>query len=175
VNYHVRFKCADDYMDRRLPFRPAHLKQLDTLSREGRVVAGGPEPDGTYANIFYDVRDRAELEAVLAENEFNRAGLFVGSIPRAFTDFLPPLERPPLDAGLQVTIVEGTVADRARAHAGLVALRASGQVAFGGFFDGEAGLAVVRHADPGEARRLVTTAGGWTEERLLARAWSQTL
>ena len=56
--YHVHFVCAPDYMARRLPFRPAHLKQLASLRDDGRVVAGGPEPDGTAANIFYRVVDR---------------------------------------------------------------------------------------------------------------------
>jgi len=175
VIYHVRFRCADDYMARRLPYRPAHLKQLDTLSREGRVVAGGPEPAGDYANIFYDVADRAELDALLAANEFNRAGLFVGSAPRAFVEFLPPIERPPLDAGVQVAIVEGAVAERAQARDGLVELRGTGQVAFGGFFDGAVGLAVVRLADPEASQRILAKAGGWIGERLTARRWSQTL
>src|SRR5437016_11917569 len=107
VIYHVLFQCADDYMVRRLPYRPAHLRQLDKLRGEGRVVAGGPEPDGTYANIFYRVVDRAELDQLLTDNEFNRVGLFIGATPRAFTDFLEPLEVPPLDAGVQVSIVEG--------------------------------------------------------------------
>jgi uncharacterized protein YciI len=71
--YHVHFVCAPDYMARRLPFRPAHLKQLASLRDDGRVVAGGPEPDGRAANIFYRVVDRAELDRLLAENEFNRA------------------------------------------------------------------------------------------------------
>jgi uncharacterized protein YciI len=175
VIFHVRFTCADDYNARRLPYRPAHLKQLEQLSRQGRVVAGGPEPAGDHANIFYDVADRAELDALLLENEFNRAGLFVGSLPRAFAEFLAPIERPPLDAGLNVVIVEGPVADRPRARAGLVELRRTGQVAFGGFFDGGAGLVVVRHADPGDAQRVVAKAGGWSSEGLTVRPWSQTL
>ena len=172
--YHVRFRCADDYMARRLPYRPAHLRQLDKLRGEGRVVAGGPERDGTHANIFYRVADRAELDGLLADNEFNRAGLFAGATPRAFTDFLEPLDVPPLDAGLQVSIVEGPIEDRARARTGLVALRASGHVAFGGFFDQDTALAVVRVPDPEEAQRLLSDAGGW-QATLRARAWSQTL
>ena len=173
--FYVRFTCADDYMARRLPYRPAHLRQLDTLRGEGRVVAGGPEPDGTYANIFYDVVDRAELDVLLADNEFNRAGLFVAAIPRAFAAFVEPIQRPPLDAGLQVTIVEGVVADRAQAHAGLVELRRVGQAAFGGFFDDGLGLVVVRSADPDESHRIVAKAGGWRSTQLTARPWSQTL
>jgi len=175
VIYHVRFKCADDYNARRLPYRPAHLKQLDQLSRQGLVVAGGPEPDGDYANIFYDVPDRAALDALLVDNEFNRAGLFVGSVPRVFTEFLAPIERPPLDTAFMVTIVEGKAADRARASDGMSGLRRTGEVAFGGFFDGDAALAVVRHADPHEAQRIVAKAGGWVFEGMSARPWSQTL
>jgi uncharacterized protein YciI len=175
VIYHVRFQCADDYMARRLPYRPAHLRQLDKLRGEGRVVAGGPEPDGTYANIFYRVVDRAELDQLLVDNEFNRAGLFAGATARAFTDFLEPLEVPPLDAGLHVSIVEGPLDNRARARSGLVELRASGRVAFGGFLDQDTGLAVMRLADLEESLRVLAGAGGWTAGRLIARMWSQTL
>jgi len=121
--YHVHFTCAHDYLARRLPFRPAHLKQLGTLRDEARVVAGGPEPDGIAANIFYRVADHAELLRLLEDNEFNRAGLFTAQHPRAFVDFLDPLDRPPLDAGLEATIVEGTPSDRVRARVALAALR----------------------------------------------------
>ena len=117
--YHVHFVCAPDYMARRLPFRPAHLKQLASLRDDGRVVAGGPEPDGTAANIFYRVVDRAELDRLLAENEFNRAGLFTANRPRSFADFVEARELPPVDAGLSAIIVEGAPGDRAKARAGL--------------------------------------------------------
>jgi len=79
--YHVHFVCAPDYMARRLPFRPAHLKPLASLRDDGRVVAGGPEPDGTAANIFYRVVDRAELDRLLAENEFQPRRALHGQSP----------------------------------------------------------------------------------------------
>src|SRR5262249_50219349 len=118
VIFHVRFTCASDYNERRLPYRPAHLKQLEKLSSQGRVVGGGPEPDGTYAHIFYRVHDRAVLDRLLGDNEFNRARLFVQAAPRAFVEFLAPLERPPIDTGVRATIVEGIAIDRGRAVAG---------------------------------------------------------
>ena len=173
--YHVHFTCAPDYMARRLPFRPAHLKQLAALREETRVVAGGPEPDGSAANIFYRVGDRAELLDLLEANEFNRAGLFTAHHPRAFTDFLDPLDRPPVDAGLPASIVEGTPSDRVRARASLAALQRAGRAAFGGFFeDGEA-LAVVRSPSPDEAIAWLADADGWAPARLRGRSWSQTL
>ena len=172
--YHVRFTCADDYLARRLPFRPAHLKQLASLREEGRVVAGGPEPDGTAANIFYRVADLAELERVLAENEFYRAALFTGHIPRRFADFLDPLDAPPLDAGLATMIVEGAPTDASRARSGLARLQREGRAAFGGFFDDGTGLAVIRSRRADEAIEWMVEAGGWARS-LAARDWSQTL
>ena len=172
--YHVHFVCAADYMARRLPFRPAHLKQLVSLRDAGRVVAGGPELDGTAANIFYRVADRVELDRLLAENEFNRAGLFTANRPRAFIDFIEPRELPPIDTGLSAIIVEGVPGDRAKARAGLTGLQREGRVAFGGFFEDGAALAVVRSASQNEALAWLARAG-WDPARLVARDWSQTL
>jgi uncharacterized protein YciI len=173
--YHVHFTCAPDYLARRLPFRPAHLKQLAGLREEARVVAGGPEPDGTAANIFYRVADKAELDRLLADNEFYRASLFTGHEARAFVDFLEPLDRPPVDAGLEATIVEGAVSDRVRARTGLAALQRAQRVAFAGFFSGDAALAVMRSPSPTEGVAWLTDAGGWSPTGLRARSWSQTL
>lgn len=173
--YHVHFICAPDYNARRLPYRPAHLKQLASLREQARVVAGGPEPDGTAAHIFYRVSGHAELADLLEDNEFNRAGLFAAYHARAFTDFLEPLELPPLDAGLRVSLVDGVPSDLARAQATLTGLQERGRVGFGGFFEDGAGLAVVRSPDPDEAIRWLAGAGGWEADRLSARPWSQTL
>ena len=173
--YHVRFTCAADYNARRLPYRPAHLAQLTGLRDEGRVVAGGPEPDGGVAHIFYRVADRAELNRLIADNEFQRAGLFAAHHPRAFEDFVEPIERLPPDAGWKVTLLEGPPADRARARETLAALRARKLVNFGGFFAGGTALVVVRETDADAAMAALVAAGGWEAARLTARPWSQTL
>jgi uncharacterized protein YciI len=173
--YHVRFTCAADYNARRLPYRPAHLAQLIGLRDAGRVVAGGPEPDGGAAHIFYRVADADELRRLIADNEFQRAGLFVGHEPHAFDEFLEPVERLPHDAGWKVTLVQGPSPDRALARRGLLALRDGGRVNFGGFFGDGGALAVVREPDPGAALRVLVEAGGWPPARLVAHPWSQTL
>jgi uncharacterized protein YciI len=175
VIVHVRFTCAADYNARRLPFRPAHLAQLDGLRREGRVVAGGPEPDGRTAHIFYRVGDLAELERMLDDNVFQKAGLFAARHPRAFSEFLEPLAPPPLDAGLKATLVEGTPLDHGRGRQRLADLQRHRQAAFGGFFADGAGLAVLATADADEAVAWLTAAGGWDAAGVRARAWSQTL
>ena len=172
---HVRFTCAADYNARRLPFRPAHLAQLAGLRTDGRVVAGGPEPDGSAAHIFYRVPDLAALERLLDDNVFQKAGLFTARHPRVFTEFLEPLEPPPLDAGLQVTLVEGTPLDHGLARQRLADLQRKRQAAFGGFFADGAGLAVLATAKPDEAVGWLTAAGGWDAAGVRTRAWSQTL
>ena len=173
--YHVRFTCAADYNARRLPYRPAHLTQLMRLRDEGRVVAGGPEPDGTAAHIFYRVAGRADLEQLIGDNEFQRAGLFVAHAARVFEDFVEPVERLPHDAGWKVSLVEGLPADRLRARSALTRLRTDKLVNLCGFFADGSALVVVRLPDAAAALAALETAGGWEAARLTARAWSQTL
>ena len=172
---HVRFTCASDYNERRLPFRPAHLAQLNGLRTAGRVVAGGPEPDGSAAHIFYRVEDLAELERVLDDNVFQKAGLFSARHPRVFTEFLEPLAPPPLDAGLKMALVEGTPLDHGLARQRFADLQREKRAAFGGFFADGAGLAVLATANLDEAVAWLTAAGGWDVAGVRARPWSQTL
>jgi uncharacterized protein YciI len=175
VIVHVRFTCAADYNARRLPYRPAHLAQLAGLRADGHVVAGGPEPDGSAAHIFYRVVDRAELASLLDDNVFQKAGLFAARVPRDFVDFLEPPAPPSVDAGLERTLVEGTPSDRVKARAALVALQREERVVFGGFFADGGALAVVATPAADEALAWLAAAGGWDAQRLRGRAWSQTL
>ena len=172
--YHVRFTCAPDYMARRLPFRPAHLAQLVKLRDDGHVIAGGPEPDGGAAHIFYRVPDLAALNALLADNVFYDAKLFVAHDVRAFTDVVLPLAPLPPDAGLKATLVEGRLGDWARASEVLVTLQRQDRVGFGGVFANGTALVVVRNPEASEAIDWLTRAGALTGAPT-ARAWSQTL
>ena len=172
--YHVRFTCAPDYMARRLPFRPAHLAQLVGLRDDGHVIASGPEPDGGAAHIFYRVPELAALNALLADNVFYDAKLFVAHDARAFTDIVLPLATLPADVGLKVTLVEGRVSDWARASAALVTLQRQERVGFGGRFADGTALAVVRSPKGSEAIQWLTQAGAFTGAPI-ARSWSQTL
>lgn len=172
---HVRFTCAADYNERRLPHRPAHLAQLDGLRGEGRVVAGGPEPDGSAAHIFYRVEDLPALERLLDDNVFQKAGLFAARHPRVFTEFLEPLTPPPVDAGLKCTLVEGTPLDHGLARQRFADLQREKRAAFGGFFADGAGLFVLVTAGPDEAVAWLSAGGGWDPAGLRTRAWSQTL
>lgn len=161
-------------MARRLPFRPAHLAQLVSLRDDGRVIAGGPEPDGAAAHIFYRVPEPAALEVLLADNVFYGAKLFVAHDARAFTDVVLPLASLPADAGLKATLVEGRVSDWARASATLVTLQREDRVGFGGRFADGTALAVVRSPEASQAIDRLVRAGAFSGAPT-ARAWSQTL
>ena len=172
--YHVRFACAPDYMARRLPFRPAHLAQLVGLRDDGRVIAGGPEPDGGAAHIFYRVAGLPALDALLVDNVFYGAKLFVAHDIRTFTDPVLPLAPLPNDAGLHVTLVEGSVGDWARASEALGTLQRQDRVGFGGRYADGTALAAVRSAEASEAIDWLVRAGVFSGAPT-ARAWSQTL
>ena len=172
--YHVRFACAPDYMARRLPFRPAHLAQLVGLRNDGRVIAGGPEPDGGAAHIFYRVAGLPALDDLLADNVFYGAKLFVAHDIRTFTEPVLPLAPLPNDAGLHVTLVEGSVGDWARASEALGTLQRQDRVGFGGRYADGTALAAVRSAEASEAIDWLVRAGVFTGAPT-ARAWSQTL
>jgi hypothetical protein len=163
-----------DYMARRLPFRPAHLAQLIGLRDDGRVIAGGPEPDGGAAHIFYRVAGIAALDALLADNVFYGVKLFVAHDVRTFTDVLLPLAPLPADAGLQVTLVEGSVSDWPPASAALAALQRQERVGFGGRFSDGTALAAVRTPKAAEAIEWLAHEGAFTAAPT-TRAWSQTL
>src|SRR5262249_1675402 len=149
--------------------------QLGGLRAERRVVAGGPEQDGSAAHIFYRVADLPELERLLEDNVFQKAGLFAARHPRVFTDFLEPLAPPPPDPGLAGMLVEGTPRDPGLARQHLAELQREQRVAFGGFFADGAALAALATPRAAEAVGWLTAGGGWTAVDVRPRAWSQTL
>src|SRR5262249_60915505 len=104
-----------------------------------------------------------------------RAGLFPSRTARAFTDFVEPVELPPIDAGRGMSLVEGPPSTVGRARTALVALQERGQLAFGGFFGDGAGLAVVSTPRAAQAIEWLAAGGGWEPGRLTVRPWSQTL
>jgi uncharacterized protein YciI len=61
--------------DRRLQVRPAHREYLGRLHEEGRLETAGPWADDTGALLVYRVADRAELDAILADDPYHREGV----------------------------------------------------------------------------------------------------
>ena len=123
---HVRIACAEDYVARRAPVRQAHIERLFRLRAAGTLVAGGPDPAGRIAELFYRVPDLETLRALVEEDPYYRAGAWTGYTPRNFETFVEPWEPEPpvvLDGSRAALVVEGPTADRDMAQLALVELR----------------------------------------------------
>jgi uncharacterized protein YciI len=171
---HVGITCALDYVARREPVRAEHIDRLRRLRAAGALVAGGPTPDGRGADLFYRVPHREALRSIVEEDPYYRVGAWTAYVPREFDTFVDPWEAEPpvvLDGSRPASIVEGAAADRDMAQLALVELRGAGRVVFGGFLLGGGTLAVVRTADPDEARTWLVDTGSWKPGDLTVRPW----
>ena len=68
-----------------------------------------------------------------------------------------------------MTVVEGPTTDEDMAQFALIELRGAGRIAFGGFFDGGATLALARTEDAAESRGWFAESGFWDADRLTTR------
>ena len=171
---HVRITCAEDYPARRAPVRQAHIERLLRLRAAGALVAGGPDPGGRTAELFYRVPDHGALRAIVEEDPYHRAGAWTAYVPRDFETFVDPWEPEPpvvLDGSRPALVVEGPTADRDMAQLALVELRGAGRVVFGGFLPDGSTVAVARTADADEATGWLSETGSWKPGDLTARAW----
>jgi uncharacterized protein YciI len=171
IVYHVAIRTSADYPVRREPHRHAHIERLDRLRDAGIVIAGGPAPDGTSADLFYRVRQARDLEAIITEDPYWRAGAWTEYTPRTFTGFVEPWHAVPivLDGSRCATIVEGAATDQDMAQLALVEMRGAGRLILGGFLDNGMTLGIVSTADVTEAAQWLTETGVWKSESLRTR------
>ncbi len=171
IAVHVAVTCAEDYLARRPAHREAHIERLVALRGRGRVVGGGPSPDGRTAELVYRLHGAEELAPLVEEDPYHRAGLWTAYTPRSFSQFVEPWEVPAvvLDGSRRVTVVEGPAMDPDLAQLALVELRGAGRLVFGGFFEGGVTVAVLRAPEPAEALGWLAETGLWTEAALRAR------
>ncbi len=57
--------------------RPFHRQYLAGLKEKGQLAASGPFTDDSGALIIYEANSRAEAEALLQGDPFNKNGIFV--------------------------------------------------------------------------------------------------
>ena len=167
--FHVAVTCCDDYLTRRRSQRDAHHAQLDAWRTGGQLVGGGPAPDGRTVDLVWRARADDEVARLMAEDLFVIDGLWISWVLRSFTDFVEPLELPPIDGSRQATLVEGRATDRAKARKALVDMRDAAKVAFGGIFESGDILALALTADAERARRWFAATTLWSPRRLSTR------
>jgi hypothetical protein len=171
IVYHVAATTAADYPSRREPYRKEHLARLLDLRARGLVVAAGPAPDGTGADLFYRARAEGDLARLVEEDPYFAGGAWTAYSARAFAQFIEPWRPPPLvtDGSRRVTVVEGHAPDVDMASFALIEARGAGRLAFGGFFAGGGTLAVLGSADGALALGWLEETGLWERGTLRAR------
>ena len=171
IVYHVAVTTVDDYLTTREPHRLAHIERLAGLRAGGAVIGGGPAADGKTADIFYRLQQPSQLERIVEEDPYRIGGVWTAWTWRSFKGFVEPWEQPQLvlDGSRRVTVVEGPTTDEDMAQFALIELRGAGRIAFGGFFDGGATLALARTEDAAESRGWFAESGFWDADRLTTR------
>ena len=171
IVYHVAITAAADYFTRREAYRTSHLERLQGLRAAGILIGGGPAPDGKTADIFYRLQQPLQLKNAIEEDPYWTGGVWTRYEPRSFAQFVEPWEMVPvvLDGSRKVTVVEGPTTDHAMAQFALIEMRGAGRVGFGGFFEDERTLALMKSADPEEALRWFGETGFWEPAELAAR------
>ncbi len=171
--YHAAIATSEDYVERRAKHRQAHLDRILGLRGQGVVVAGGPAPDGRTAEIFYRVQQPSEVIRLLQEDPYYLAGAWKTYTLRAFTEFIDPVDLPPLvtDGSRRVILAEGKTLQAEKVKLALIGLRGTGQLGFGGFFEGGTTLTLLTTANGGEALGWLAETGLWEEGSLAARPY----
>jgi uncharacterized protein YciI len=169
--YHAAITTSEDYLERRAKHRQAHLERILGLRSQGLVVGGGPAPDGRTAELFYRAQQRSDVARLIEEDSYYLAGAWTTYTLRAFTEFIEPLELPPMvtDGSRRVTLVEGVALQVDQARLALTRLRGAGRLGLGGFFEAGMTLTLLTTTDAAEAIGWLAETRFWEEGSLTAR------
>ena len=169
--YHAAITGAEDYLERRASHRQAHFERIVRLRAQGLVIGGGPAPDGRTADIFYRVAQPSDVVRLIEDDPYYLGKVWTAYALRTFSQFIEPWELPPVvtDGSRRATLVEGMALEPDMATFALIELRGAGRLAFGGFLEEGATLALLKTADAAEAASWLGETGFWNNETLTAR------
>ncbi len=110
---------------------------------------------------------------LIEDDPYYLGRVWTAYILRTFSQFIEPWELPPVvtDGSRRVTFVEGVAREPEMATFALIELRGAGRLAFGGFFEGGATLALLKTADSAEASGWLADTGFWKNDALTARPY----
>lgn len=74
----MKYVAIIDYInhDQIAATRPAHREYLTDLKNQGKLVTAGPFEDDSGALIVYEADSTQEVESLIQEDPFNKAGVF---------------------------------------------------------------------------------------------------
>ena len=69
------YEYVEGMLERRAPYREAHLERIDAEREAGRILASGPYDPPTGALIFFADAEREPIEAFAEQDPYAQAGL----------------------------------------------------------------------------------------------------
>ena len=71
----LTYDVVDDFANKRLPFRPAHLKEVRDANARGELVMAGALGEPVEALLIFRVNDKAVVEHFATNDPYVREGL----------------------------------------------------------------------------------------------------
>jgi uncharacterized protein len=90
--YVIEASCSADAAERRVPFRPEHLRRLARLRDEGVVVEAGAFADVSASLVLVRAADEAAAMALARDDVYVRGGVWTEIRVRPFGRIVRPVE-----------------------------------------------------------------------------------
>ena len=93
----LTYNVVDDFLNKRTPFRPAHLQEVRAAHQRGELVMAGALGDPAEALLVFRVRDQSAVETFATNDPYVKSGLVKAWKVRPWTVVVgqDPSETPP--------------------------------------------------------------------------------
>ncbi len=93
----LTYDVVDDFVDKRTPFRPAHLQEVRNAHQRGDLVMAGALGEPAEALLVFRVSDRAVVENFATNDPYVKSGIVKAWKIRPWTVVVgqDPSETPP--------------------------------------------------------------------------------
>ncbi|MEO8682011.1 MAG: YciI-like protein [Vicinamibacterales bacterium] len=71
----LTYDVVDDFINQRMPFRPAHLKEVHDAKDRGEVVIAGALGEPAGALLIFQVADKSTVERFATNDPYVKQGL----------------------------------------------------------------------------------------------------
>ena len=74
-NFILEYAYVADILEKRTPFRPAHIKLAEDYHKEGTIISGGPLTPPTGAIFIFSAEQKDIVETFVRKDPYVTAGL----------------------------------------------------------------------------------------------------
>ena len=93
----LSYEVVDDFVNKRTPYRPAHLKEINDAHQRGDIVMAGALGEPSEALIIFRGKDRSTAESFATNDPYVKSGIVKKWTVRPWTVVVGqhPSETPP--------------------------------------------------------------------------------